>query len=90
MISLPMLTATGYLIYGLSNAGWMVIVGRFCIGIGGASAIVVVMSYYVSSSMEYNSLCKKIGKPKKLRLNRQLTVIFSFVSTVSYIPAIGK
>ena len=80
----------GYLIYGLSTTGWMVIIGRFFVGASCAMTISVVMSYYVCSTNEYNVLCEKVGKPKKLRLKRQLTVIYSFVGSSSSIPVLGK
>ena len=50
----------------------------------------VVMSYYVCSTKEYNVLCENVGKPKKLRLKRQLTVIYSFVGSSSSIPVLGE
>ena len=90
MVLIPLLSAIGYTIYGLSVNSWMVIVGRFFSGVSGGLTLVIFMWYYVSSTEEYNTLQIKLDKAESTRLKRTLTVIFAVVTTFAYIPLSGN
>ena len=90
MVGTPMLMVIGSLTYALSVEPWMVILGRFFLGCTGSMTMLAFIWYCVTSVDEYNILCERLGRPIKLGLKRQLSVIFGILVTFGYVVFTGK
>ena len=85
-----LLQIVGFLIYGLSTAGWMVILARLCIGINGGIIISLPISYYGKSAYEYDQLSdSNEKKTSKERIKNRLVYVAGFFSNPSYIIMLG-
>ena len=90
MLGTPMLMVIGSLTYALSVEPWMAILGRFFLGSTGSLTLLAFIWYCVASVDEYNILCERLGRPIKLGLKRQLSVIFGILVTFGYVVFTGK
>ena len=89
MIFLPSINLIANILYGASINSWMLIIARFLTGFVADLTLSVFMWYYVSSSDEYNALCRNLSKVQNPRLKRKLAAIFSVITTCAYIPLTG-
>lgn len=80
----------GFLVYGFSQSGWMVVLARGLIGFNGGITLTAMYSYNGKSAYEYNNLCESIGKKKRPGLERQLIMISNLVGMSTMIPTIGE
>lgn len=86
----PLAQTIGYIIYGLSINGWMVILARLLIGINNGANVASVVSYYNYSVPKYNELALKLGKKQRPNFNKTLTLFYAFFGTLSNIPTLGN
>ena len=86
----------GFLVYGLSEFGWMVVLARGLIGVNGGITLSTIYSYIGKSAHEYSELCEHVKKPcehvkkKKKQLERQLVMILNVVGMLTMILTIGE
>lgn len=82
----PILQVLGGVLYATSTTGWMVILARFINGVNCGLTAASSMSYYTLSTSEYNKSREAQGLNPNNGLKKRLMIIFSLVSTFSYIP----
>ena len=75
------LQTCAFLFYGLSNAGWMVIVGRLLLGIHGGLILALPPTYFSVSVEEYNVLKEAQGGKRNNGLKKQLIFFWGLIST---------
>ena len=79
----------GYLIYGFSTSGWMVIIARILIGICNGASFSSIYSYYNYSVTRYNALAEKLSKKQRPKLFKALVLLLATFGSITYIPVIG-
>ena len=91
-LSGALLQTLGFVVYGFSQFGWMVVVARTLIGFNGGITLSTVYTYIGKSAREYSELCKDGEKKdgEKKALERQLVLISNVVGMVTMILTIGE
>lgn len=79
----------GYLVYGLSSDGLMVIIARILIGVNSGASFASVITYYNHSTAEYSMLAEKVNKKPIPGLYKTLVLVVALCGTIAYIPVIG-
>ena len=82
----PIAQILGCTLYGLSINGWMVIAGRFLIGINTGITMSSIMSYYTVSSCIHGEQAFE----KNSGLKKRLMIVYGIVVTLSYLPSNGE
>lgn len=86
----------GNLLYGIGMRGWMVLMGRFFIGVNCGLLLVLITSYIgvtASEVSEKQQQLKQVSKSKTnvgYTLKDKLFVGYSFTTTLSYLIAPGE
>lgn len=86
----PVSQVIGFIIYGLSTRGWMVIIARLFMGFKNGANLASVVSYFNYSVPKYNKLALKFGKKQQPNLSTILTLTMAVTSYTTYIPVLGK
>ena len=79
----------GFLIYGCSTAGWMVVVARVLVGVNSGIIISLPFSYFGQSIAEYGSL-KGLDMVGKERFKNQLIYVTGLIISFTFIPTLGN
>ena len=78
-----------FLFYGLSNAGWMVIVARLLLGLHGGLILALPPSYFSVSVEEYIVLKEAQEGKRNNGLKKQLIFFWGFIATFGVIVVTG-
>ena len=88
-VSGAVLQTVGFLIYGCSTAGWMVVVARILNGVNSGILVSLPFSYFGQSVAEYGSL-KGLDIVGKERVKNQLIYVTGLLSSFTFIPTLSK
>ena len=88
-VSGAMFQTVGFLIYGCSTAGWMVVVARVLIGVNSGIIISLPFSYFGQSVAEYGSL-KGLDTIGREMFKNQLIYVTGLIISFTFIPTLGN
>ena len=84
-----LLQMIGFLVYGLSNNGWMIVLSRALVGYNSGIFIALPFAYFGKSVMEYSNLMK-LRRKKGRKLKNQLIYLSGLITTSNCILTLSK
>ena len=84
------LQTCAFLIYGLSNAGWMVIIARLLLGLHGGLILALPPSYFSMSVEEYSILKEVQDGKSRNGLKKRLIYLWGFIADFGVLVVTGK
>ena len=79
----------GFLLYGLSSNGWMIVLSRALVGYNSGIFIALPFAYFGKSVMEYSKLMR-LTRKKGRKLKNQLIYLSGLITTSNCILTLSK
>ena len=82
----------GYVIYALTNTGWLIMISKFMSGIYIGLELTVALAYFAESSLDYQAAHKALGntKVKSVTIRNRLFALHNLGVNVGYVLGPGE